>query len=51
MQVQQLLRELLENLRGAGEFKRSEAIALLSILVEMAERLEKLEHLNEVRPN
>lgn len=49
MQITQVLRPMLEDVSVSGKFERNQVLAVLNILIDMAERLEKAERLLEIR--
>jgi len=49
MSNSQTLRAMFQDVQVRGKFERSEALAVLSILIEMADRLEKVERVCEIK--
>ena len=43
------LRAIFQDVRVGGKFERNQVLAVLSILIEMADRLEKVERVCEIK--
>lgn len=49
MSNSETLRALFQDVQVRGKFERNEALALISVLIEMADRLEKVERVCEIQ--
>ena len=49
MSVDQTLRAIFQDVQVSGKFERNQVLAVLSSLIEMADRLEKVERVCEIQ--